>query len=236
MYRCLAGFFLWAFLSLTSAWAQPFGGFNLSGANLSASISFINAVAINSAATTYNFTSSLGSNPSPGRDIIVGLCDSATGAPSVSSVTINGVSASQQVTAASSFNRASFWTANVPTGTTGVTITAVLGSAALRAAISVYATQNQQSLTATASASSTTNGGTMTLSSILAGGVAVAMSCDNSATSSTWSNLTKDTDTQYGVTTLSSASEAFAGAQTSYGVSDTEAAATGPVFAAASFR
>jgi hypothetical protein len=225
------------FCTVAAAFAQsiPFPGPGGVAAG-SVSILHTDTQTSTSGASSYNFTASLGTNPTSGRDIIVGVCDSATGAPSVSSVTINSVSASQTATAASSFNRVSFWIANVASGTTGVTISVGLGAAALRAAISVYATQNQHSTTATATQNTTTNDTAMTLSSISAAGIAVAMGCDNADVTNSWTGLSKDTDTQYGVTTISTASSAFGTAETNYNVTDNQSSATSPVFLTASFR
>ena len=120
-----------------------------------------------------------------------------SGAGTVSSVTVGGVSATLVITRGSASAGASVWIyiAEVPTGTTATVTITMSGDTSLGAA--TYILRNRATTTATSS--STAEDPSLNLN-IAAGGAAVGVSMVRDGTVSTWTGLTEnfDTDTRSG--------------------------------------
>lgn len=90
-------------------------------------------------ASSYNFTVDLGTAAAD-RKILAGVFSNAGTGADPTSVTINGVTATKLAGASGSIQGSnySWWIADVPTGTTGVTIAVSWGSARSRAGVAVW--------------------------------------------------------------------------------------------------
>jgi len=115
-----------------------------------------------------------------------------SGAGTVSSVTVGGVSATLVITRGANTSGASVWIyiAEVPTGTTATVTITMSGATSLGAA--TYILRNRATTTATSS--STAEDPSLNLN-IAAGGAAVGVSMVRDGTVSTWTGLTENFDT-----------------------------------------
>lgn len=128
-------------------------------------------------------------------DRLIVVCSYSSGgsAPTFSSFTIGGVSATQLADITNTGHRATIWGALVPSGTSG-TVSYTL-SAGSFSAISVYAITGIDSLTPDATATGT--GASIDLSlNVQAGDIVIATGTGIDGTAScTWTGLTEDRDT-----------------------------------------
>lgn len=190
-------------------------------------------------ATTYTFTTRAIGTAATNRYVVaaIGLANSPV--PTISSVTIGGVSATLVVQTTGTFERTAFWIAAVPTGTTATVV--VNCAASIRCSIGLWALYDLNSATATDTDSSASSTGTVNLD-ISAGGVAIGYS--NTFTSATartftWTNLTEGFDVAYDGNnqSVTGASAAFAAAQTGLALTSTPSAGvTSATHIFASFR
>jgi hypothetical protein len=181
--------------------------------------------------TTYTFASQNLGTADADRYIVVGI--EARGTNSglvVSSATIGGQSATitRQVTnATSNFNIAALIIAAVPSGTTG-DIVINFNVAALRCNVKAWRLTGISGVTAADSDSSTASPPSVALD-VPAGGWAVGSAVSAIATSTTWTGLTENHDTQIaGSITGTAASDDFASAQTGLTITATFNTNTNP--------
>lgn len=203
-----------------------------------ATYSYTHQTANTGNATSYTFNSSPIGDEAADRFVVVSML--ARGGGSVSSFTINGVSASQIYDAGSGNDRIEFWGATVPTGTS-VSIAITIGSAASNMAIGVWSIYGLQSTTPVDADVSTTNGGTISLDVPTGAVVIGASNCNSgSATTHSWTGLSENFDatTESGFTYRSGASSAVAVRDETFDVSCTWsfASATSYRFAAIVMR
>lgn len=182
-----------------------------------ASRTFLQSVANNSSATTYpnqNFGSA-----SFDRYIVVVLA--ARVAATITSITIGGVAATISITQSNSSNRIAIAIAAIPTGTSGDISFTLSGGTLFRSLIAVYAVTGIDASAAFATASSTVNNGTMSIT-IPADGIIIggAMGFSTASGAFTWTNLTENSDILVNSTTgLGTGSDAFSTLQTSRSIS-----------------
>lgn len=170
-----------------------------------------------SGATTYTFTSvGIGS----GTHVIVGVIAIASGARTISTLTVGGNSALRTVQA-NATTLAGLVICNHPGGTTA-NIVVTFSAAMLRCAVVAWSVSGLSSTTETDTASATSGDPTTVSLDIPANGFGVSVIGSN-ATSSltlTWTGLTEDFDTTYASgRTISGASQEFATAQTALSIS-----------------
>lgn len=187
--------------------------------------------------STYTFASQNFGTASADRHIICTVCGRSSdgGARTITSVTIGGTTAAENVDTTSSGNVCGIYIAAVPTGTSG-NVVVVFNTTMGNADIALYSTTGVGSTTATDSGTSTSNPLTYALD-VVAGGIAVAIATsDNGAATATWAGLTERfDDATTGGNDKSGASDAFATTQTNLTVSCTWTGSTRPLYAAASF-
>lgn len=106
---------------------------------MAVSYTFQSSAGSSADASSYNFTVDLGTAAAD-RKILAGVFSNAGSGADPTSVTINGVAATKLAGASGSTQGAnySWWIADVPTGTTGVTINATWGSNRTRAGVAVW--------------------------------------------------------------------------------------------------
>jgi hypothetical protein len=169
-------------------------------------------------ASSYTFSSTAIGTAAVNRTIVVGFMSSggAIGQIEATAMTIGGVSAARQAFEQPSIEQTlEIWSADVPTGTSA-DIVVTMSEASDRAAIDVW---DCKSINKTASATDGATGqpvDTLTnTTTVKASGVMVGMA-RFSATSTTFTNLTEDSDRQVETTSYAgAASDAFAELQTS---------------------
>jgi len=182
-----------------------------------AAVTFLQSSSINSSGTTYS-AQNFGAASSD-RYIVVILA--ARVAATISTITIGGVSATITLQQAQSSNRIGIAIAAVPTGTSGDISFTLSGGTLFRSLISVYRVTGIDAAAAFATASATTNNGTMSVT-IPADGIVIggAMSFSTASGAFTWTNLTEDSDILVnGTTGLGTGSDAFSTLQTSRSIS-----------------
>lgn len=157
-------------------------------------------------ATTYNLTCNIGT-AEPERRVAVcvwGSRATGTGA-TITSVTINGITATQVAQVAYDQYIHAIYIATVPTGTTGVTVTVVAGQSWGRMSASCFALYNLLSSTAVDTKTATSEPSTVSLS-FSPNGVAVAMAgIQVSSGGYTWTNMTEVSDQNFSAETVSTA-------------------------------
>jgi hypothetical protein len=160
------------------------------------------------------------------------------GTVTTSSVTIGAVSASKLVgltNSATGTDLSEIWIGNV-TSNTSATVVVVFNTSPLAAYIGCWEIHHLINAgVATNTSSATTNGGTMTLTSVPAGGIVIAASGDHTGGTTTWANVTKNWDNTPS-RDQSGASAAFSSAQVNLAVSGTLSSAASPAFVAVSLR
>ncbi|MGE0629651.1 MAG: hypothetical protein AB7O43_17720 [Hyphomicrobiaceae bacterium] len=181
--------------------------------------------------SAFNFTScSIGAEASNRHVVVVAGGSAGSGATGISSLVINGVSATQLVSSTNTDTGQSstteIWIAAVPTGTS-VTITPTYASERPRQFISVYAVYGLSSATAVATQTSTANNPTLDLN-VQGGGVVIAGAIGNNSTAYTWSGLTEAYDTATETVGMSSAYAGNLSTATPKAVSATRSAAPDP--------
>lgn len=208
-----------------------------------ATVAFITSAISASDLTTYTFSSVSLGTADANRIIIVNIaaCAASSGR-TISSVTVAGITATQQVFQ-SAFSTASaesaIYTAAVPTGTTG-NIVVTWSAGMLRCGIGVYGSNTMMSATATATGSSTANPANASIN-VSAGGFVVG--CDTTYRTSgaptfTWTNLTEnyDQNIEAGGTSQTGASSNFSTAQTGLSITCTPSLFTAGSMCIAAFR
>lgn len=166
------------------------------GALVDVTISYRSQSSNTSDLSTYTF-SSLDIGTAGMRHVVVGVVSSGT-SPSISSVTVAGVSATAMLEQAESNLKIGLWIASVPTGTTGDVVVTHTGSM-LRCGVIVWAVYDLSSTTPTATASDATPALSQSLT-INAGGVGIGLAdgYQNGSTASwTWTGLTEDIDVDF---------------------------------------
>jgi hypothetical protein len=170
--------------------------------------------------TTYTFTQDIGT-ANTGRLVVAAIFFTASSSRTISSVAINGVSATQVVTnsdgAGGVFRRSSLYQAVVPTGTTGVSIVVTLSSGATGCGLSSWSIYDLSSTTAVDSDSAFSIAPTVTLPSMNTSdaGVVVA-NCgfliSSSATQSWTGGVTEQSDLEVDNIVMSAADGPTTGA------------------------
>jgi hypothetical protein len=192
---------------------------------MAAEITFLQDAGDSADQSTYTFSAQNLGAASSGRHIAVCIASRAVGTSSlaVSSVTIQGITASLSVSAqnvTSNVTVACIAIAAVPSGTTG-DIVITLPRTALRIGIAVFSIANISGTTPSDTDSSTANAPTCSLD-IPANGVALAISARAGSGSVTWSGLTERSDaTIESNLNVSSASDAFATLQAGLSITAT---------------
>lgn len=150
------------------------------------SVSFAGAVGKSDDLTTYTFSSAALGTAAANRKVVVAACSMVT-ARTVSSMTINGISASEisgtYAATASTVNNISMWQADVPTGTTG-DIVVTWSGAQNRCGIGVWAVYGAAA-TAHATATDTTSPWSQSVA-VPAGGILIAAVSGVTATARSW--------------------------------------------------
>jgi hypothetical protein len=193
--------------------------------NAIASVVFTGTAVDATAQTTYTFAGvSIGANPSSTRFIVACFTVMGGTVGNITAANIGGVAATLLVANnAGAASKTAIYGALVPTGTTA-TITVTVAAAGARAAVAAYALEGLVSTTPTATASANSgNPMVNTLSSVLGGGVAIALACGNYANvaGTTWTGVTRDSDATTGGVPYSSASSMFTAPQTNLGANAT---------------
>lgn len=196
--------------------------------------------------TTYTFSGCSFGAAASNRIIAVGIVIGMAGTTStaISSVTIGGVSASQAATvlgisSASAVNpavRSAVWTAVVPNGTTG-DIVVTMAAAVRSCAIDVYRLVNAD-ITPYHTATFATNAASVFSAALnlIAGGAAIGVFGSHDSVTTTWTNLTEQTDRAVeGGVAASSANNLTLSTQTLTVTATTSAAATTGALALVSF-
>lgn len=172
--------------------------------------------------TTYTFASQNLGTASSDRYILVAVNSRALGATAfnASTVTVQGISATQIVNASSTSTNstmAAIWRAAVPTGTTG-DVVVTLNKSALRCSVALYSATGIDAA-ANDTDTSTANPGAVSID-IPADGFAVACNAAGTTTTfATWTNLTEDYEQLTEGYKSTSASDGFASTQTGLAVS-----------------
>jgi hypothetical protein len=141
--------------------------------------------------TTYTFSTVGIGTATADRRVIVGATAGASGAGTLSSLTVGGVTAGIVVTSSNGTQLAGIAIADVPSGTTG-DIVVTWSRAASRCGIGVWICTGLSSQTAHASNTSTANDGVLTNLATTVGGFIVAVcACSGTSPSFTsWTNVT----------------------------------------------
>ena len=165
---------------------------------------------------SYTFSSAAIGTASATREVVVGVWMSEVSGSGVDALTIGGVSATQLISHNLSAEKdASFWKANVPTGTTG-DIVVTHGASGYNCAIDVWWCPTAigtvfDSISDYSPASSAGSTGTIDCP---AGGAILAFGHNNGSDATTWTGVTEQSDRQIdGVTYGSAASSDFASFQ-----------------------
>lgn len=206
---------------------------------MAATITFLQVTKDATDQTTYTFAGVNFGTAASDRFIAVTVSGRAvTTAPTITSVTIGGVTATIAVQANDvlGLNIAGIAIAAVPTGTSG-NVVVVFSQTMTNADIATYSTSGVGSATATDFGSSTADPGTTNLD-ITAGGIAVAMAKQDAGLGTcAWTNITETFDElDANGNNISGAADAYATTQTNLAVTaDFSVAAVRPIFVAASF-
>lgn len=209
-----------------------------------ATISQTDAVADNTTQTTYTFSTRAIGSAALNRAVIVGVGGlNVTAGRTISSLTVGGASATsinfQQTSAGGVFVDVGLYALRVDSGTTA-TVVITWSAAQVRTMIGVWAAYGVDSLTASATAQSSANPMSASLS-IPAGGIGVGFLADfqgAAAPTHTWANLTESFDIDVG----GGSNTSYSGAQTalvsasSPTISATPSVFTGGYMVLASFR
>lgn len=199
-----------------------------------ATIAFTATTTATSATSPHTFTAFSIGTADASRYVAVAIRMYAASA-GVSGVTIGGVTAAMLVDKTATNTDLSIWIAAVPTGTTGNVVVTMAGTADFLY-LGGWAIYNLTGAgAATNTASTNTSGGTMTLASVPAGGIAIGAATTHSAATYTWTTLAKNWDIQPS-DSLSGASQAYATLQTSLGLTATASSTTNFAAVAASLR
>lgn len=188
-------------------------GARRAAASATASIVYVTNAVNAGNASSYTFTATSIGTAASDRIIVVAV-GTGVASQTVSSLTIGGVSATQQVTRSSS-ETASLHTLAVAAGTTA-DIVVTLSASCDFCGIAVWAMYGVTSATATHTSTSASDPGALSLN-ISAGGVAVAYQIHRAgAETFTWTNATENFDAlvESAIAYHSGASDAFASAQT----------------------
>lgn len=175
---------------------------------------FAAATASTSDLTTYTFSAHALGTAAANRKTVVCVMARAGAAISVSSLTVDGVSATRAIrSAASGTSQAEIWVADTPSNTTGDIVVTWSGGAA-RCAIAVYAMYGAGSSTPTATAVDVAVPMSQSLT-IPVGGAAFGCMTSSDNITVTWTNLTEDADATYESQVYTSASKESALGETS---------------------
>lgn len=220
--------------------ATQFVGFGAGAEDVvAASIAYTDHVEDGTDTSNYTFSTRAIGTAASNRYVVAAIGIANSSPPTISSVTIGGVSATLVTQVTGTYERTAFYIAAVPTGTTATVVVNTSGS--LRCNIGLWALYDLSSATATDTDSSTSSTGSVNLD-ISAGGVAIGFSntfTSASARTFTWSNLTENFDVAYegNNQSVSGASAAFATAQSGLTISSTPSAGvTSATHIFASFR
>lgn len=148
-------------------------------------------------ASSYNFASRSIGTAASNRRVLVGVAGRKGGtSPTVTAVTVGGVSATELVQAENeSANVVAFFMAAVPTGTTA-TIAVTLDAQSDRLGVSVWAIYDLASDTPTDTATDVSDDEPMDVSlNVAAGGMAFGVGFGANWPSNTWAGLTEDFET-----------------------------------------
>lgn len=159
-------------------------------------VSYQTAAASTSALTTYSFTSLALGTAAPHRRIVVAVSGITTpsGAFSIVSATIGGVSATTVATRLSALDRlgVALIIADVPTGATGdVNVTFNTGMA--RAQVAVWAVYGLASATALATTGSAASPASLNIN-VAANNILIAAAITNASSTCTWTGVTENYD------------------------------------------
>lgn len=189
-----------------------------------ASVTFVSDAGSATDATSYNFSGlSLGA-AAANRYIVVGVAARAASTPTITGVTVAGVSATSLYQFKSSNSMSGFFIVPLPTGTSG-DITVNFDVTIVRMGISVWAVTNILSTTPTATYSMPNGTATASINTGT-GSVALAMMYNHGSTPGTWSGLTQNASVIVTDTldlNYASASSAFSSAQSGLAVTYTNA-------------
>src|SRR3990167_7975156 len=195
-----------------------------------ASVTYTDVVADNTAKTTYTFSGRSISTASTDRKIVVSVVSQdALNNPTISSLTIGGISASQVVslsgTPSSNDYLAALWQATVPTGTTA-DIVVTFTNPSSNCGIGIWAVYGAAAGAAD-TGSSAADPAAVSLD-IPADGIAIGAHQGSASPSFTWTNLTENFDGNVsGTINHSGASASFTSIQTNLTItSDQSAGAT----------
>ena len=201
-------------------------------------VTYVSQTSSGSGATSYTFSSVSLPSADATRHIIVSVHMRKDTATSISSVTVNGVAATQAKSqAGAGGDLCELWIAAVPSGETGDIVVALGGGAAFRLGVGWWRTYSLSSATPTDTAASTADPADLTIDCD-AGGIIVAAGFDQSAAANaTWANLTEQFDAVIGTANCQTgASDAFASAQVALAVSCNWGTPSNPAAVAAAFR
>lgn len=163
------------------------------------------------------------------RRIIVGVGSRAASAITVTSVTVQGISATQIVAVANGNTNADIWLASVPTGTTGDVVITFSASSA-RQGCAVWSMTGASSGTAHDTGSSTAANPTDTINCPANGAIVGFVFNGTNSGTSTWTGITEDIDLDIGPgsSLTTGASLEFATTQTGLAVTCTLGTSSAP--------
>lgn len=163
-------------------------------------LTYITQITDTSNATIYTHTAAAIGTADLGRQVVVSVYGNAAAAPNsaVSTLTIGGISATQQVTQEQSGLIVEIWTAIVPTGTTA-NIVITYGEAQTASSIGIHTLLNAAITPFDTDANALVGGGGDTLITLTAlnvpfGGAAVCNFANVTAAGTTWTNATERFD------------------------------------------
>lgn len=171
--------------------------------------------AFQSSISSFTFTSVAIGTAAANRTVIVSASIRCVGGDTITGVTVGGVTAALAKSQANNVTNSSFssiWTATVPSGTTGNIVLTLVGVDTCIPAIGVWSAYGLTSNTPTATAGSTSSSSQTLSVNVSAGGIVIGSSYGFSASSITWSGLTRDYD-QVTLATTQQQSGASASAQ-----------------------
>lgn len=150
--------------------------------------------------TSYSFTSTaIGTDTGSSRTIIVGVFGTETTTSTISSITVGGVSGtlihSNTQSAGAQSSRVAFYAFQGVSGTTA-TVAVTWSTAQTRSGIIVWAAYNLSSITAVATASSTSMTAPALNVNTSADGMVLACGHCNGSSTYAWTGVTERTDTQ----------------------------------------
>jgi hypothetical protein len=202
-------------------------GFGVFSGGTPATVSFTDNVATDAVQTTYTFTTRAIGTAAANRVVVISCSmeqSGPSGLPTVASVTIGGISATQvaTVTASDGTEVLEMWEAAVPTGTTA-TIVVNLNNDSEFCAMGVWAVYGAGTTKYNSATSNSTGSPISASINSPAGGVIIAASAIGGGGTWTWTNVTENFDATHrsGNRNYSGASLAYAAAQTGLSVSAT---------------